>query len=187
MELAVVANFILIPLMLGLWEMGRFVQVQQIVANAAREGARTAGQALTIQPDGNTTQVRTMVAGSPSVKSAVMQYLVGAGLGRLTYADVDVTFNFLPRDASVDPPLTTPLAGATEPFQGVQGQRFLVRVTISDLDSSNNLKSAGSRPMSEKILWTTLGFVKPQAVSYEVTWVILVDKPFTINTNIPSW
>jgi Flp pilus assembly protein TadG len=186
-ELALVLNLLVIPLMLGLWEMGRFVQVQQIVSNSAREGARMAAQALTIQGNGAPVEIRTMSTTAPSVKSAVMQYLVGAGLTRLTYSDVDVTFAFLPPDATNDPPLTNPIAGATQPFQGVQGQRFRVTVTINDFDSSNNEKPIGSRPMTEKVLWTTLGLVKPRAVSYEVDWVMLVDKPFTINTTMPGW
>ena len=51
-EFALVMNFIVVPLMIGLWEMGRVVQVQQIVANAAREGARMAAQANTINQTG---------------------------------------------------------------------------------------------------------------------------------------
>ena len=186
-ELAIVLNFCIVPLMLGLWEMGRFVQVQQIVSNSAREGARMAAQALTIQANGAPVQILTYSPTAPSVKSAVMQYLVGAGLNRLTYSDVDVTFAFLPPDLANDPLLTNAVPGATEPYQGVQGQRFRVTVTINDFDSGGVEKPAGSRPMTEKVLWTTLGLVKPRAVSYEVDWVMLVDKPFTINTTIPSW
>ncbi len=186
-ELAIVLNFCIIPLMLGLWEMGRFVQVQQIVSNAAREGARMGAQALTIQSNGSPVQIQTFSTTNPSVKSAVMQYLVGAGLTSLTYSDVDVTFTFQPPDLANDPPLNNVLATATEPYQGVQGQRFRVRVTIDDFDSGGMQKPAGSRPMTERVLWTTLGLVKPRAVSYEVDWVMLVDKPFTINTTLPSW
>ena len=186
-ELAIVLNFCIIPLMLGLWEMGRFVQVQQIVSNSTREGARMAAQALTIQGNGSPVQIMTFISTDPSVKSAVMQYLVGAGLTRLTYSDVDVTFQFLPADAANDPPIVNAVAGATQPYQGVQGQRFRVTVTISDFDSGGTEKPAGSRPMTERVLWTTLGIVKPRAVSYEVDWVMLVDKPFTINTTMPSW
>ena len=58
-ELALVMTFIVIPLILGLWEMGRYVQVQQFVANSAREGARMAAQAVTISSNGSTTQVYT--------------------------------------------------------------------------------------------------------------------------------
>ena len=41
-EAAVVLPLLLI-LMLGVWEVGRMIQVQQVLVNAAREGARLAG------------------------------------------------------------------------------------------------------------------------------------------------
>ena len=186
-ELAAVMLFCIVPIMIGVWEMGRFVQVQQIVSNATREGARMAAQAYTIQASGAPVRIELTNATNPSVKSAVMQYLVGAGLTNLRYADVDVTFAFQPRDPATDPPLINPIAGATQPYQGVQGQRFRVTVTITDVDASNNPKPAGSQPLKERVLWTTLGFVKPTAVSYQVDWCMLVDLPFTVNTTIPSW
>jgi Flp pilus assembly protein TadG len=40
-EFAVTALFI-VPLLVGLWEVGRLVEVQQLLANAAREGGRQA-------------------------------------------------------------------------------------------------------------------------------------------------
>ena len=72
--------------------------------------------------------------------------------------------------------------GATEPYQGVQNQRFRVTVTISDETSpgSGVLKAAGSRPVQEKILWTTLGIVQPRTLRDQVDWVMLVDRPFTL-------
>lgn len=195
-ELALVMTTIVIPLILGLWEMGRYVQVQQMVANSAREGARMAAQAVTIKSDGTQIQIQTNAAlGTPSVKSAVMQYLSGCGLSNVKYADVDVTFTFLPQQGG-DPPLVgTP--GTTEPYQGVQGQRFRVTVTITDMTANPAYpgvgqpalieKPVGSRPLKDKILWTTLGFVNPGTVSYQVEWVMLVDLPFTVNATVPGW
>jgi Flp pilus assembly protein TadG len=185
-ELALVLTAVVAPLILGLWEMGRFVQVQQMVSNAAREGARMAAQAVTIKPDGTQIQITTTAAtGNPSVKSAVMQYLAGAGLSRVRYEDVDVTFTFLPPVAG-DPPLVgTP--GTSEPFQGVQNQRFRVTVTITDESSPGVEKPVGSRPLQERILWTTLGIVKPKTIAYQVDWVMLVDRPFTVNATVPGW
>ena len=194
-ELALVMLFVLVPLMLGLWEMGRFVQVQQTVSNSAREGARMAAQAVTINSTGSTTQVVTAVSNPssnsaklPSVKGAVMQYLAGQGLSKLTYADVDVTFTFQPAQTG-DPALVNAVNGASEPYQGVQNQRFRVTVTISDETSpgSGVLKPAGSRPVQEKIFWTTLGIVQPRTLKYQVDWVMLVDRPFTVNATVPSW
>jgi hypothetical protein len=191
-ELALVMLTIVIPLTLGLWEMGRFVQVQQFVANSSREGARMAAQAVTINSQGSNTQIVTNVTPPnpgklPSVKGAVMQYLAGQGLTRLRYEDVDVTFQFLPPQPG-DPPLVgTP--GTTEPYQGVQNQRFRVTVTISDETSpgSGILKPVGSRPLRERVLWTTLGFVRPDTMRYQVDWVMLLDQPFTVNATVPSW
>jgi hypothetical protein len=190
-ELALVLNFMIIPMLIGLWEMGRFVQVQQIISNSAREGARMAAQAVTITPSGSPIQISTNApAGTPCIKSAVMQYLSGNGLRNLTYADVDVSFQFLPTQPS-DPalvlPVPNPYPTPTEPFHGVQNQRFRVTVTITDWYGPTNQKPVGSRPLTEKTLWPILGFVQPRSVSYQVDWVVLVDRPFAVNTTVPTW
>jgi hypothetical protein len=188
---------VVVPLTLGLWEMGRFVQVQQIVANSAREGGRMAGQAVTISSNGAITQITTTTpmpnpARLPSVKGAVMQCLAGQGLTNLRYDDVNVDFEFLPQQPG-DPPLVGtpgPLGlNVGQPFQGIQNQRLRVTVTITDETSpgSGVLKPAGSRPLRERVLWTTLGFVRPNTVQYQVEWVMLVDRPFTLNATVPTW
>lgn len=63
-ELATTLPLLLI-LLLGTWEVGRFAHVSQIVSNAAREGARLAAS-------GQST--------NDQVKLAVCQYLKSAGL-----------------------------------------------------------------------------------------------------------
>jgi Flp pilus assembly protein TadG len=176
-EFAVVMNLVLVPLLIGLWEMGRLVQVQQIVANSAREGARMAAQSVTINQAGDPTQIRTTNTpgvASPSVKGAVMQYLAGAGLDRLRWEDVDVTFQFLNGNTAY-----------TEPYQGDKGQRFRVTVTITDVDSGGNFKA--TRPLRDRCLWTALGLVRPTTVSFSSEWTMLVDDPFNVNTTMPSW
>ena len=65
-ELAVVLPTVLLPLLLGLWEWGRIVEVQQVLDNAAREGARRAS-----------TGQKT----NSQVSQAVLQYLTDTGLG----------------------------------------------------------------------------------------------------------
>ena len=175
-EMALVMNFIMVPLMIGLWEMGRVIQVTQIVADSAREGARMAAQANTINQTGTPTQITTSVwpnpTQAPNVKAAVMQYLSGAGLSRLTYSDVDVTFAFLD-----SPPGFVP--GATEPYQGVKGQLFSVRVLIQDTVANGDA-------LKTKCLWTALGLVRPTAVEFTVQWRILVDDSFSINAVLPA-
>jgi len=168
-EFAAVLTFVLVPMMIGLWEMGRVVQVQQIVANSAREGARLAAQANTINSSGNSTQIMASVgptntAQIPNVKAAVMQYLSGAGLSQLVWADVQVAFAF-----------TSGNTALTDPYQGVKGQRFAVTVTLNQA------------ALNDKCLWTALGLVKPSSVTYTANWQIMVDDPFSINSNLPTW
>ncbi len=174
-EMALVMNFIMVPLLISLWEMGRVVQVTQIVANSAREGARMAAQANTINQTGTPTQIKASVwpnpTQAPNVEAAVMQYLAAAGLNRLTYDDVEVVFTFLD-----SPPGAIP--GATEPFQGVKGQLFSVKVTITDTSSNGE-------PLRNKCLWTTLGIIRPKSVGFTAQWRMLVDDTFSINATMP--
>lgn len=167
-EFAAVLTFVLVPLMIGLWEMGRVVQVQQIVANGAREGALLAAQANTINSTGSPTQIRAAVAppnaaGEPNVKAAVMQYLAGAGLTQLRWTDVDVAYAF-----------TSGNTALTDPYQGVKGQQFRVTVTLN-------------QAALNKCLWSALGLVRPTSVAYAVHWQIMVDDPFSIDSNLPTW
>jgi Flp pilus assembly protein TadG len=170
-ETAVVLNFFLVPLLIGIWEMGRLVQVQQIVANSAREGARLAAQAKTINSSGAPTLVSREetppnAAGIPNVKAAVYQTLIGAGLNNLTWDDVQVDFKFNPQAAGTNQPaLLNPLAGATEPSQGVKNQPFEVKVTLN-------------AAAYDKCKWIKFGIVNPTQVTFTARWQILVDDPF---------
>jgi Flp pilus assembly protein TadG len=162
LELAIVFTFLVIPLLIGVWEVGRLVQIQQIVANSAREGARLAAQGYTINTTGSPTQIMTST-GTPNVHDTAFQYLYAAGLTNLQSSDVTVTFTFLaPRSDG---------ATATEPYQGEKNQPFQVTVTI---------------PWN-KVQWTTLGIVNPTTVTYTVVWRMVIDDPFTVNDNLPVW
>lgn len=165
-ELALVTMLFIIPLLFGVWEVGRLVQVQQIVSNAAREGARLAAQAYTVKSDGTSTQIYTdSSGGSANVRDYVYQYLYAAGLTKVqnTTADLDVTFTFLgPRSDS---------APATQPYQGEKGQPFSVTVTV---------------PWS-KVRWVNLGLVNPADVTFTASWRMLIDDKFTVDTTLPTW
>ena len=39
----------------------------------------------------------------------------------------------------------------------------------------------------DKCLWTALGLVKPSSVAFTASWQIMVDDPFSINSNLPTW
>jgi Flp pilus assembly protein TadG len=157
-EFALLAPVLLI-LLGGLWEVGRLVEVKQVMDNAAREGARLAAQAQIIAPIGGFTQIHTST-GVPNVQDTVREYLFNAGIvDSNTKNDVQVQFAFLDGDLT-----------RTDPYQGLKGERFQVTVTMPFQDVNWTL-------------WNTNGI----NLVAQVTWVIVVDNPFTVNTTIPGW
>jgi Flp pilus assembly protein TadG len=93
-ELALVLPILLV-LLLGIWEVGRLVQISQIVNNAAREGARKASTGINTYSDVSTT---------------VTNYLTTAGITNLSGLQVQV-FNVTQGNAgpSYDPSKATQL------------------------------------------------------------------------------
>ena len=178
-ELAFVTMLLIIPLMLGIWEVGRLVQVQQIVSNAAREGARLSAQGYTINASGTPTQIK-VASGSNSVRDAVYDYLYGAGLTNLQPSDVTVTFayttgrtsDYVPV-AGVDPVGTSWPSGSkpSDPCFGDKGQVFKVTVTV---------------PWA-KVRWINMGLVNPTNVTFTVNWQMLTDERFQVNEMLPTW
>lgn len=161
-ELALVSMLFIIPLLIGVWEMGRLIQVQQILSNSCRDGARLASQGYTVNLTGAPTQIM-LSSGTINVHDAIYQYLVAAGFNNLTSSDVTVTLTFLTPKADGSTP--------TEPYQGEKGELFQVTVSI---------------PWS-KVQWVNLGLIKPTTVTYTVTWQMLVDDKFSVNTTLPPW
>lgn len=74
-EMALVMSFILPPLLLGTWEVGRMINIKETLGNAAREGARqaAAGQVTSAQ-----------------AQQVVLNYLTNAGIPT-THATVTVS------------------------------------------------------------------------------------------------
>lgn len=173
-ELAFVFMLFVIPLMIGIWEVGRLVQVQQVVSNATREGARLSAQAYTINSASTPTQIRVA-----NVKEAVYEYLYAAGLTNLQRSDVTVTFGFATARTTDYVPLSTDPAGTsfpagslpTDPCYGEKGMIFTVTVTI---------------PWA-KVRWINLGIINPTTVTFTVTWQMLTDDRFQVNTALPTW
>lgn len=166
-ELAVVTSAILVPLLFGVWEVGRLVQVKQIVANAAREGARLASQGYTINSSGTPIEVYAS-SNAYNVKNTVYQYLVSMGLKALQPTDVTVTFQFT--SATGADGLTNPLGMPADPYQGIKGQPLLVTVSV---------------PWS-KVRWINAGLIRPTTVAFTVRWEMLRDEAFTVNENLPT-
>ena len=166
-ELAMVTSSIMIPLLFGVWEIGRLIQVKQIVSNAAREGARLAAQGYTVTSSGTPIEVYA-TANSYNVKNTVYQYLISMGLKSLQPSDVTVTFQFTSSSGSGG--VTNPLGTPTNPYQGIKGQPLLVTVSV---------------PWN-KVRWTTLGIIRPTTVAFTVRWEMLRDEPFSIVETLPA-
>lgn len=161
-EVALATAVFLVPMVIGIWEIGRLIQVQQIVSNSAREGARLAAQGYTLSNSGAQTEVMVS-SGQYNVYDFVYSYLYGAGLTTLQKSDVTMTFQFL-----------APTSGGTlptEPYQGEKGEPFSVTVTI---------------PWA-KVRWINLGLVNPTTVTFTVRWQMLIDDKFTVDDTLPTW
>ncbi|MBX7103062.1 MAG: pilus assembly protein [Gemmataceae bacterium] len=148
---------VMLTLMMGTWELGRVLHVQQVMVNAAREGARIAAQGQTINVTGAYTQIQT-TSGTPNVQQTTIDYLKGAGFTNTT--GVTVAFRF--EDGNT---------ASANPFQATKNQRFSVTLTVP----YNNVRI------------TTLNLLGITNLQARVDWVSMCDDPFTINTTIPSW
>jgi hypothetical protein len=162
-ELALVTAGVLIPLMFGVWEIGRMIQVRQILSNSAREGARLAAQGYTIGSTGAVVQIK-VATGTPNVTDTVYSYLVSMGLTKLQKSDVTVEFAFT-APGYVNGTLPA------EPYLGDKGQPFYVKVTI---------------PWA-KVRWVNAGLINPTNLTFTVSWEMLRDDAFTLDTNLPAW
>jgi len=97
-EAAIVLPLLLI-LMLGVWEVGRMIQVDQILVNSAREGARLAAGGYV-----NGTPVTTAM-----VQQAVRDYLTASGLPAAAASGATVTLNCLASPTWTNPSAALPL------------------------------------------------------------------------------
>jgi Flp pilus assembly protein TadG len=109
---------IMLTLMLGVWEVGRMIQISQILENAAREGARVAAGGYV---NGTAVTVST-------VQTEVQNYLTAAGLpsAAATGAQTSLTC------------LATPVW--TDPYSALPLDPFTVTVTIPSGTAFNSLR-----------------------------------------------
>jgi Flp pilus assembly protein TadG len=101
---------LMVILILGVWEIGRLIQVSQLIANAAREGARQGASAKYT---------------NAQIRQATFDYLKSSGVlvhPTLPNADVDLSnTNVVIEVDNLD---------GDESFEAEQFDRILVRVTI---------------------------------------------------------
>jgi Flp pilus assembly protein TadG len=110
-EFAFVVTFLMAPVLIGLWEVGRLVDVQQLVYNAAREGARQAAIGSLLDP--TTATQRNIYA--TDVSDTATNYLTRNGI---TTTGINVTFTDLSN------------SGVTDPYQAAQLDQLQVTVTL---------------------------------------------------------
>jgi hypothetical protein len=161
-EMALVTMLFVLPLLIGLWEVGRLVYCQQVVTNAAREGARLAAQGRIVNRLGTPTQI-AFASGTPNVRDTVYQAIVTGGLSGLARADVTIKFGLGGETPSAAP--------GRNPSDGEKNESFKVFVSVP----------------FDKVRWISLGLVNPTVVQYEVDWQMLVDDAFNVNVSLPTW
>jgi Flp pilus assembly protein TadG len=109
---------ILVTLMLGVWEVGRMIQVTEILQNAVREGARLAA-------GGNSSGTGVTVS---MVQQEVLNYMTSAGLPTAAVNNATVTLTNLSSDTWTDPGDASPL------------DKFSVSVTVPSGTAYNSLR-----------------------------------------------
>jgi hypothetical protein len=163
-EFAVILPLLLL-LLVGIWELGRIIHVQQTVNNAARDGARLGAQANIVSTTGSYTQIR-FSTGAPNIKDSIEAYLIASGITNLN--GLVIEFQFVEPAKAGDP---VPTAVNADPYIGVKNQRFRVKVSLP----------------YDNVRWTTLSLVNVSTLNAEAYWQCLVDDPFTVDTTLPGW
>ncbi len=138
---AVVEAAVILPLlltmMMGVWEVGRMIQISQILDNAAREGARLAAGGYV-----NGTAVTTS-----QVQTAVQNYMTAAGLPTAAVTGAQITVTCL---------ASTPW---TDPYEALPLDPFTVTVTIPAGAPFNSLrwnllnKITSVTQLSQTVFW----------------------------------
>jgi Flp pilus assembly protein TadG len=162
LEFAWVGPFLFF-LVLGVWEVGRLIQVHQILTNATREGARQAAQGQVINLTGSFTQFTANSSPSTnyptdtsSVTATVANYLNAAGIST---TGLNVTFQYL-----------TGNTGNTQPYQASKGQTFRVTSTLP----------------TTSFRWTVMSLTGRTAITTSVDWLSMIDDPFVVDATIPT-
>lgn len=131
------------------------VQVSQILANAAREGARYAAMG-NLNINGVNTPLTVAM-----VQQNVQDYLKAAGFPSAAYTGAQTQVTNLSSN------------GWTNPSDAKPMDKFSVTVTIPSGAAFSSLQ------------WTTLSITGVKQLSSSVTWVSLVDSQVSVNTQLP--
>lgn len=169
-ELGFVAPLFFI-LLVGIWEVGRLVHVQQIVMNAAREGARQAATAKYTKAE---------------VEEAVLDYLANANLPT---AGVEVTV------LNEDAPTEEIFSAAQKTHVSVKVRYPFENVRWFgtggfDNNAARDVQSGGFKRSDTGTDYGTYGPKKHvqegAMIESKADWLIMKDIPIEVDTAIPS-
>ena len=180
-EMALLAPVVM-TLMMGLWEVGRYIAMQDLLDNAAREGGRMGASGAYFSSNNQANASGPLVLPSPSTNTAcelqkrVLLYLQVSGLAT-TNATVTVTntgTTTAPKNWAYIYTAAGAASGSGYDPTAAAGQldRLAVTVTLP-------YKNGAWSPLT----W----FVSQSAVmTATVNWNSMVDSPLTIDTTIPT-
>jgi Flp pilus assembly protein TadG len=154
-ELAVVAPVILV-LLTGIWEVGRMVEVQQMLSNAAREGAR---------------QAATGQLTNSKVENVVVQYLQVAGIPT---TNSNTTGNNGIQAITGNPEVQM-VTDLTNPGYDVSNAQYLDQIQVTVQIPFQDVR------WSLLSLITS----QSTTMNATVTWYTMVDKPYPIPPDPP--
>ncbi|HMP16236.1 MAG TPA: pilus assembly protein [Gemmatales bacterium] len=175
-ETAVLLLPVFIFTLFGVWEVGRLIQIHQVVANAAREGAR---QASTGQRTSSINHPELPFNPHFEVQIAVENYLRNA---QLPILDGGGNRIFTVRVQNVSKNLTADYpTGATPSADPVSS-------SIQDINNGEDVLLVTVNYPYSMVRWSPGQFFVPnsQMISATARWYSLKDVPIVVDTNIPG-
>jgi hypothetical protein len=174
-EAVVVIALFLLPVIFGVWEVGRLLNVQQVISNSARDGARYAATGLASASNIHRPEDPPESLEDYQVQRAILYYLANAGLRTETslglYAEVINETNG--ERCGYDGATVIGPNPSKDPCQSAQRLDKL-RIVIHYPYSAT--------------AWSPLSvFVSPSfKMRGDVRWLMLRDDPIQTDTSIPD-
>ncbi len=208
-EFAVVSLF-LVPLLIGLWEVGRLVEVQQYLNNAAREAGRQASthdQTVTgvqntiinyCAMNGVTVYASDITftnldAPCPYQTNGTGNYLsTGSGTKLYIQSDANGTYVTDPKNGNAKVYVSVDSINGNVSAQNSTAYSNLVsnnKITSDqnpqDAHQLDRLRVSVNIPFN-RVRWILLNQITPTQTLYAtVQWRSMKDQPLTVNTNLP--
>ncbi len=175
-ETAVLLLPLFIFTLFGVWEVGRLLQTNQIIANAAREGAR---QASTGQRSSSTNHPELPYNADYEVQKAVENYLKNSGLPLTDSSGAKI---FAVRVQNVSKNLTADYPTGTTPSADP------VSSSVQDINNGNDVLLVTVTYPYSMVKWSPGQFFvqSSRMISVTARWYSLKDIPITVDTNIPG-